>query len=565
MQITFNGKKIAAVEGRTILETARANGIDIPSLCYHPDLEVKASCRLCLVSIRGKRGLQTACSTPVEPEMEIVSESAEINQTRKTNLELLFAQYKKSLGAWDANPELLRLAKKYQIDVQRFSDRKKHYPKYQFGPAVLFDTSKCIDCRNCVDACRQQSVNFLEVKEKKTFFQPTPSQDKKTDCIYCGQCVVHCPVAALSAVPEFNEVEKALKQKGKTVVFQFAPSIRTSIGEEFNLPSGAVVTEKIVGALKALGAEKVFDTSVGADFTSTEEAKELVEKIQTGKGVCLSSCCPSWVKYVEFFYPEFVHCLATTRSPQVILGGLIKTYFAGKDKIDPKKIVVVSIMPCTAKKYEIRRKELEINGMKPVDYVLTTRELTHLFKKHDIDLKSVKPEKADDPLGLPTGGGVIYGASGGVAESALRSAHLIMSKTNLPKIEFTELRGLQGIKKALIKMGDRTVKMAVINGIGNAKIILDELKKDPKAYDAVEVMACPGGCIGGGGQPVPTDGEIRSKRASSLYEIDAKKQERIAHLNPVVKEVYKDYLTSEKIIKTVCHTNYAPKKKEVNF
>jgi len=562
MQITINGKQIAAVEGKTVLEIAMINGIDIPFLCYHSDLKIKANCRLCLVSIKGKRGLQTACSTLVEPDMEISTESAEINQIRKTNLELLFAQYKKSLGAWDFNPELLRLAKKYQIDLQRFSDRKKHYPKYQFGPAVLFDTSKCIDCRNCVDACHNQAVDFLEIREKETFFQPAPSQDKKTDCIYCGQCVAHCPVAALSAAADFDKVEKALNQKNKVVVFQFAPSIRTSIGEEFNLPYGEVVTEKIVGALKALGADKVFDTSVGADFTSTEEAKELIEKIQAGKGACLSSCCPSWVKYVEFFYPEFVHCLATTRSPQIILGGLIKTYFANKDKIDPKKVVVVSIMPCTSKKYEITRKELEINGLKPVDYVLTTRELAHLFKKHKIDLKTVKPEKADDPLGLPTGGGVIYGASGGVAESALRSAYLMMTKANLPKIEFTEVRGLQGIKKALIQMGDRTIKMAVVNGIGNAKTILEELKKNPKAYDAVEVMACPGGCIGGGGQPVPTYGAIRSKRAGSLYEIDAKEQGRIAHLNPVVKEVYRDYLINEKIIKTICHTKYASVKRK---
>jgi len=558
MQIVINGKKITALEKKTILETARDNGIDIPSLCYHSDLEIKANCRLCLAQIKGRKGLATACSTLVEPEMEVLTESVEINQARKTNLELLFAQYKKSLKSWDFNPELLKLAQKYNINAARFADRKKDFPKYQFGSAVSFDTSKCIDCRNCISAC---PVNFLEVRKEETFLRTTPSNNKKIDCIYCGQCVVHCPVAALSAVPEYDEVEKALKQKNKIVIFQFAPSIRTSIGEEFSLPCGEVVTEKLVGALKALGADKVFDTSVGADFTSTEEAKELIEKIRAGKGACLSSCCPAWVKYVEFFYPEFVHCLATTRSPQAILGGLIKTYFARKDKIDSKKIVVVSIMPCTAKKYEIQRKELAISGMKPVDYSLTTRELAYLFKKHKINFKNVKPQSADDPLGLPTGGGVIYGASGGVAESALRSAYLLMTETALPKIDFAEVRGMQGIKKALIKIGDRNIKIAVVNGIGNAKIILEELKQNPKAYDAVEVMACPGGCIGGGGQPMPTNGAIRSKRAAGLYQIDAQKQERIAHLNPIVKEVYRDYLTDEKIIKTVCHTHYASKKK----
>lgn len=567
MQITIDGKKIEIAEGKTVLQAAKENGINIPSLCYHPDLEIKANCRLCLVSIKDKKGLQTACSTPVEQGMEVITESAEIDEDRKTNLEMLFSQYKKSLTAWDANPELQKLAKRYQINTARFSDRKKNFPKYQFGPAVIFDTAKCIDCRNCQDACHKQTVDFFEVKEKNTFFKTVPSQNKKTDCIYCGQCVAHCPVASLSAAPEFQYVEKALKQKDKTVIFQFAPSLRTSIGEEFGLPYGQVVTGQIVGALKALGAAKVFDTSVGADFTSTEEAKELIEKIKEGKGACLSSCCSAWVKFVEFFYPEFIQCLATTRSPQTILGGLIKTYYAKKDKVNPKKIVVVSIMPCTAKKYEIRRKELAIDGLMPVDYILTTRELAYLLKKHKIDLAKVKAIAADSPLGVPSGSGVIYGASGGVAEAALRSAFMIMTGAKAPKIEFQEVRGMQGVKKTLIKLGSKTIKMAVVNGIGNARAILEELKKDPKAYDAVEVMACPGGCVGGGGQPLPTDPESRLARAKSLYNIDTQKheQERIAHLNPVVRQVYRDFLTQEKIIRKICHTAYKPKKRENNF
>ena len=565
--IIIDKKKIKAVDGQTVLEAAQENGIEIPALCFHSDLDIKSNCRVCMIEIKGRKGLYPACSTKTEPGMEIITNSPKARKARKINLELIFSQHCEECDdcIWNFNCQMLKLAKKYKIEITRFSDRKKGYPVYQFGPSLIFDSSKCIDCGNCVEVCEKQGVGFLEIKDKKNLFQVVPSKDKKKDCIYCGQCIVHCPVGAFEAVGEFEDVEKPLLDKTKIVVFQFAPAIRTSIGEEFNLPYGSVITGKLVAAIKKLGVDRVFDTSVGADFTTFEEAQELIEKIKKGTGPCLSSCCPSWVKFIEFNYPEFISHLATTRSPQVILGGLIKTYWAKKEGIDPKKIKVVSIMPCVAKKYEIQKDELKINGLKPVDYVLTTRELAYLFSRHKIDLKKIKPQKIDNPLGIPSGAGVIYGASGGVVESVLRTAYKKLTNSKLSKIEFKKVRGMQGIKKAKININGNIVKIAVVNGIGNAKKILEELEKNPKAYDAIEVMACPGGCIGGGGQPVPADGKIRQERAEGLYKIDSKKEIRLAHENPIVKKVYKDFLTNQNIIRQICHTKYFSKKREVKI
>jgi len=567
IQVIINKKEIRALEGQTILEVLQEEGIEIPALCSHSDLKIKANCRLCLVEIKGRKELFPSCSTKIEKGMEIITESARINKARKINLELIFTQHCEECNdcIWRFNCQLLDLAKKYNVEITRFSDRKCGYPIYQFGPAVVFDSSKCIDCRNCVDICEKQGVGFLEMEEKDNLFQVVPSKRKDKDCVYCGQCITHCPAGAFEGVGEFEDIEKPLKEKGKIVVVQFAPSIRTSIGEEFNLPYGEVVTEKIAAALKKLGFDRVFDTCVGADFTTSEESKEIIERIKSNKKLpILTSCCPAWVKYIEFYYPEFIPNLTTARSPQAILGGLIKTYWAEKENIDPKKIVVVSIMPCVAKKYEISRPELKIKGIKPVDYVLTTRDFARLMIKNKVDFTKIKPEKMDSTFDEPSGAGVIYGASGGVMESAFRTTYERLTKKKMGNIEFKQVRGMEGIKKAEILINGKSRKIAVVNGLGNAQKLLEEIKSNPsEKYTCIEVMACPGGCIGGGGQPVPTDSKIRKKRAESLYKIDDKKKIRRAHENPIVKKVYSDFLDKNKsLANLILHTSYHKKNKE---
>jgi len=559
MKIKINKKEYKAKPGQTVLEIAKQKGIKIPSLCYHSDIEPSMSCRLCLVKVKGKKGLFTACSLLAEDGMEITTKDKEIEQARKTNLELLFSQHKEECFdcVYKYNCYLLKLAKEYDVEITRFKDRKTDYPVHRFGPALIFDSSKCIDCRNCVDICQQQGVGFLKVeKGKKEFLNVVP--DKNKECIYCGQCLVHCPVGAFEGVGEFEEIEKPFKDKNKTVVFQIAPSIRSSIGEEFGMNPGEVVTGKIATAVRKIGADKIFDVSVGADITTVEEAREFVQRKKDFP--MFTSCCPAWVRFVEVYYPEFTKNLTTVRSPHIILGGLIKTYWAKKQGLDPKDIVVVSIMPCISKKYEITRKELFLkNNIKPVDFVLTTRELAFLLKEKKIDLKKLKEEELDDPLGLPSGAGVIYGASGGVMESALRTAHKEITGKDLGNIETKEVRGLDGIKEAKVKVGKRTIKIAVTSGTGNAKNILEKLKEKPNLYDYVEVMACPGGCIGGGGQPMPTDKKTRKKRAQGLYSSDKKKKVRLAHENPIVKELYEEFLGNKENIHKICHTKFIQK------
>lgn len=566
ISIEINGKKYSASLGQSILDVARENNIHITTLCHHPDVKIQGSCRLCLVEIAGRKGLHTSCTTKVTDGMKVVTESKKISKARQTNLELIFSEHGEECSdcIYFQNCSIREYAKDYDVQITKYPDRKKGYPVHKFGPSLEFDTSKCIDCGLCVDICKKEGVDFLEWKKAGSFYKVMPSCDKDKDCIYCGQCLTHCPVGAFEGVGEFEDIDKYLDVKDKTIVFQFAPSIRSTIGEEFGMPAGSVVTGQLIASLKALGADHVFDVCVGADITTMEEASELIERFENDKALPMfTSCCPAWVKYVEFFRPDMIDNLTTVRSPQIIMGGLIKTYWAKEMNIDPKDIVVISIMPCVAKKYEIVRQQNKVNGIKPVDQVMTTRELAHLLRKKKINLRTIKPETAKSPLLKPSGAGVIYGASGGVMESALRAAYKKITGKRMPKLELKEVRGIEGFKKANIKVGKKEIKVAVVNGISNAKKVLAELDKNPRAYDYVEVMACFGGCIGGGGQPVPIDDEIRKKRSAGLYKVDNRDKLRSADENPIIEKLYKEFFNDHKNTHSVCHTSFVRKKKEV--
>ncbi|MBU1446153.1 [FeFe] hydrogenase, group A [Patescibacteria group bacterium] len=565
IKIRINDIEIFCAENLTILEIAKENNIEIQTLCYHPDLYPAGECGICIVEIAGESELKRACSTKVTDGMNIMTDSEKVKNARKLALEKLFEKHtRKCPNCIDLyHCKLLKLAALNGVKFAKIEPIKSRKEIYKFGPSIVFDASKCIACGNCVMACAKQGIGFYTKKKDENGENiVVPTENEKIDCIDCAQCINHCPVGAISSEGEFENIEKAFNQKGKVIAVQFAPSIRTSIGEEFNMPYGAVVTEKLVGAIRALGVDLVFDTSTGADFTTFEEANELIERLKDkeSKLPMFTSCCPSWVKFVEFYHPELIPNLTKVRSPQAILGGIIKTYVAEKKGIDPKDIIVISIMPCVAKKAEIQRKELLIDGMKPVDHILTTREFARLLKKRGIKLAEVKESKPDSPLADHSGAGVIYGASGGVMESALRTAYFKLTGKELEEIGFTKVRGMDEVKRAEIDINGRKIKVGVVNGLGNARKILQELQVDPKKYDYIEVMSCPGGCIGGGGQPLPTSSEIRKKRAESLYLIDSTKQKRQAHKNPSLQKVYEDYMDEDKIKKILyCSFNPRPR------
>lgn len=584
IKIKLNGKSVFCEAGLTVMQVAAKEGVEIPSLCEHPDFPHKANCRVCVVEVVDRKGLVTSCSTLVQDGMVILTDTERVQKARKINLELLYGEHEQDCAkcVLRYNCKLLNYASKYKASFRAFNDRKINRPTYKFANAVEFNNSQCIDCRNCIDACSiLQGINYLEIVGKGAEQEIRPTENENIECILCGQCAVHCPVSAAQEQADWDKVEKIIsekKQTGKIVVAQFAPSIRVSIGEEFGMKNGAVVTEQLAEAMKLLGFDYVFDVSFSADITTMVEAEELIERIKKsfplegevsrsnrrdgGVLPMLTSCCPAWVRYVEFYRPDLIPNLTTSRSPQIHCGGVIKTYWAGLTKIDPKDIVVVSIMPCTAKKYEASLEKLKINNLNPVDRVLTTRELAFMIKKAGVDFKKLKGTPVDEPLGEHSGAGVIYGGSGGVMESALRTAQakICGENSNLCKtrLDFMDTRGLEGIKTAEVDMGGKILKVAVVNGMNH----LQEFIKDIDKYDYVEVMACPGGCIGGGGEPIPTNMEIRKKRTEALFAIDKGKTVREAHKNPSVKNVlYWLDQQGEKVKHSVLHTSYKKLKK----
>lgn len=548
MKIIINGKELEAKKEDTILSVALRNNIDIPSLCYHSDLNIGGSCRICVVEVNNK--LVTACSTKVEEGMSIMTNSADAEKARRINLELLFSQHQEECNdcIWKENCKMLDLAKIYNVEINRFNDRKKHHPIYCFGSVMEYDSSKCIDCRNCVDMCKKQAVEFLELKEEgHSRAEVVPSEREDRECVYCGQCIIHCPAGAFEAVGEFEDIEKPFLNKNKKIVFQIAPAVRAAIGEEFGVPHGELSFNKLVTALRLLGADYVFDVSSGADITTIEESGEFLEKVKSKKLPLLTSCCPSWVRFVEFNYPEFIDNISSTRSPHIILGGVIKNYFTTKKNLKPEDVYVVSIMPCVSKKYEITRPQVLTNGLMPVDCVMTTREISRLLIKNNINLQDMEEGFLDCPLGSPTGSGVVYGTSGGVMQSAYY---------NLTGESLTFKKVKDGIMTAKVSVMNMDLNLAVVDGLQNAKEILEELKKDKEKYHFVEVMACKGGCIGGGGQIVPIDDAVRIKRRDGLCNASGKKEKIRAKDSKEIQKVYEEFLSDKEQIEKFCHTSY---------
>ncbi len=570
VNITIDGKKLQVEQGITILEAARQASIKIPTLCFLKDINEIGACRMCLVEIKGARALQASCVYPVAEGLEIYTQSPAVREARKVTLELILSNHdKKCLTCVRSkNCELQNLAEELNIKDLRFEGDSTKLPLDDFSPSIVRDPNKCVLCRRCVSMCKNvQTVSVISAAErgfKSTISCAFDRSLAEVPCTMCGQCISVCPVGALREKDDTEKVWSALADKELHVVVQTAPAVRVALGEEFGLPIGTRVTGKMTAALNHLGFAKVFDTDTAADLTIMEEGTELLNRVKNGgKLPVITSCSPGWIKFCEHNYPEFLENLSSCKSPHQMFGAVLKTYYAEKMGIDPKKIFVVSVMPCTAKKFEAQRPELSATGLPDVDVVITTRELARMIKEAGIDFNNLEDKDFDDPMGNATGAAVIFGATGGVMEAALRTVSEIVAGKSFDEIEYAAVRGIEGIKEATVTIGDMQVKAAVANGLGNARKLLDSIKAGEASYDFVEIMACPGGCVNGGGQPIQPSSvrswiDLRTERAKAIYEEDASLPIRKSHENPVVKEMYDKYFGEPGSHKAheILHTHY---------
>ncbi len=571
IKVKINGIEVEVEKNTTILEAARKAGVRIPTLCYLKEINAIGACRICLVEVKGARALAAACVYPLDRDgTEVFTNTPAIRAYRKMTLEMILSNHRMECLSCvrSEDCELRTLCAEYGVDQNKFKPEKPLEPDIDEAIHLVRDNSKCILCRRCVAVCRQNQYAGVIGANNRGYAthiaSPFDEPLTNTSCVNCGQCTAVCPTGALTEKDDTDKVWAALADPTKHVVVGPAPSVRAQLGEEFGLPIGTNVEGKMIAALRRLGFDKVFDVDTAADFTIMEEGTELLERLKNGgKLPMITSCSPGWIKFCEHYYPEFIDNLSSCKSPQQMFGALVKTYYAQKAGIDPKDIVVVSIMPCTAKKFEIGRENQAASGYPDLDVSLTTRELARMIKRAGIVFNELPDEECDPALGIASGAGHIFGATGGVMEAALRTVAEIVTGKSLERPEFHEVRGVEAIKEAEYDLAGTKVKVAVTSGLRNAAALLDKIKAGEADYQFVEVMACPGGCVNGGGQPhqpgyVRNFTDLRAERAKALYSEDEAMTLRKSHENPVVKEVYKEFLEKPGSHKAheILHTTY---------
>ncbi len=563
--LTIDNTKVAVEEGATVLEASKLAGVKIPTLCYLKDINVIGACRICMVEVKGARTFMASCVTPASEGMVVRTNTPAVVKARKTILELILSDHPMECLTCirNQNCELQKLAEEFGIKEIRFQGAKTEYPIDDSSPSIVRDPRKCVLCRRCVSVCNNiQTVQALtpEMRGFNTLIAPAFNEKlANMECVGCGQCSLVCPTGAIHEVDDTDKVWAALADPKKHVVVQTAPATRVQVGETLGLEPGSIVTGKMVAGLRRLGFDKVFDTDFTADLTILEEGNELLQRVKNGGTLpMITSCSPGWIKFAEHFYPDLLPHLSTCKSPQQMFGSLAKTYYAEKAGVKPEDIFVVSIMPCTAKKFECQRPEMNSSGYTDVDVVLTSRELGRMFKQAGLDMEQLPLEEYDAPLGISTGAGEIFGASGGVMEAALRTVYEVVTGETLPSLDFKDCRGLTGVKEATVNVGSLPVKIAISNGLGNARKLLDKIRAGQADYHFIEIMCCPGGCIGGGGSPIPTNTEIRLKRIDAVYREDLGMPMRKSHENPAVTELYAEFLKEPLGHKSheLLHTHY---------
>ena len=575
VKLVIDNKPVEVEEGTTILEAARQNGIDIPTLCFLKDINEVGDCRMCIVEVEGRKGFATSCIQTVEEGMVVKTHSPEILEARKTILDLILSNHHKDCltCSRSGNCELQALSIKFNVQKVEYEGEMSKHKIDDKSPAIVRDFNKCILCRRCVATCKNvQEIGAIDCIERGFSSCISTTYDHSlndVDCTFCGQCIESCPTGALREKEYIDEVWEKLKDESTYVVVQTAPAVRVALGEEFGYPIGTNVKGKMVTALKNMGFDKVFDTNTGADFTIMEEANEFIERVKNkGTLPMITSCSPGWVRFAEKNYPDLLDHLSTCKSPHQMFGAIIKSYLAQKEGIAPHKICTVSVMPCIAKKYEASREEMEVDGNRDVDYVITTRELSRMIRQANISFRELEDSDFDDPMGEATGAGAIFGTTGGVMEAALRTAADTLEGKNLEKLEYTQVRGEKGIKRAELSLGGTPIKVVVASGLSNARKIMEEIKNGTADYQFVEIMACPGGCVMGGGQPIKSSKirsavDVRKLRADSLYSIDEASTIRKSHENPAIQKIYQEFLEkpgSHKAHKYL-HTHYTAKEK----